>query len=149
MTSTHVQAFNRALADARDSAKRARTDVQNLSRMRREINRIGKTIALNMSEADTMHLYLIGTTPHFSVTMRNLESFKCLALEGMLWTMNEIGKATHTRDWPDYLNREYNFEVNGAKVCINAYVKSDSPTCRKVVVGTETITQPKYKIECD
>jgi hypothetical protein len=28
-------------------------------------------------------------------------------------------------------------------------VKDDSPTCRRVVIGQETIVKEKYKIECD
>ena len=149
MTSTHVLAFNSALSQARDSAKRARQDVVYLSQMRRAINKVGKAIANSMDDNDHLNLYMVGTTPHFSVTMRNLESFKCFALESMLWTLDAMGTSTRTKDWPEYLNREYFYDVDGMKVCVNAYVKSDSPTCRKVQIGVETITQPTYKIECD
>ena len=49
----------------------------------------------------------------------------------------------------EMLNREYEFAREDIHVKFDVYVRSDSPTCRKVVVGEETTTYKTYKIECD
>ena len=95
-------------------------------------------------------VYTIGSAFYFQLTLRNLESFKCPKLEFLLIDMeNNAESARDTRDFAEYLNREYYYKMDGMNICINAFVKSDSPTCRKVVVGTETETTLKYQIECD
>ena len=150
MTSTHVQAFNSALANARDTAKRARAEIQFLSRNRKAINKVGKYLAFYVEDRDTLHVYTIGSAVYFQLTLRNLESFKCPKLEFLLIDMeNNAESARDTRDFAEYLNREYYYKMDGMNICINAFVKSDSPTCRKVVIGTDTVTTPKYQIECD
>lgn len=149
MTSTHVLAFNRALSQARSTVRHARSEVIKLTQMRKDISKVTKPLAGCMSEADSMNLFMVGDKPHVQITMNKLESFKCLALMNMLWTLDTMGTVTNTKDWPEYLNREYRYDVSGISVCVNAYVKSDSPTCRKVVIGVETKTEPLYRIECD
>ena len=49
----------------------------------------------------------------------------------------------------EYMNREYLFSRGDITVKFDVYVKGDSATCRRVVVGQETITRDKYAIECD
>ena len=148
--STHVQAFNSALANARNTAKRARAEIQFLSRNRKAINKVGKHLAFYVEARDTLHVYTIGSDVYFQLTLRNLESFKCAKMELLLVDMeNNAESARDTKDWAEYLNREYYYKMDGMNICINAFVKSDSPTCRKVVIGTDTVTTPKYQIECD
>ena len=95
------------------------------------------------------NVYNIGKDVHFQLTLRDLESFKCPKMEFLLIDMENNAESVRTKDWPEYLNREYYYKMDGMNICINAFVKSDSPTCRKVVVGTDTVTTPKYQIECD
>ena len=61
-----------------------------------------------------------------------------------------------TAEYPSMLNRDFRFEFkygpswyDTITVSICAYVRSDSPTCRKVLVGTETQTVETYKIVCE
>ena len=49
----------------------------------------------------------------------------------------------------EFMNREYLFCRGDITVKFDVYVKGDSDTCRRVVVGQETITRDKYAIECD
>jgi len=149
MASIHVQAFNSALSQARATARNARNEIKSLSMRRKEINAIGKKLAMCLDPDDSFWLYMMGSTPTFHITFRNLESFKCLKLESALWLLETIGKAVRTKDYAEYLNREYNYEIEGAMVTLNAYVKSDSATCRKVAVGTTTETVTKYELQCD
>jgi len=91
-----------------------------------------------------------------ALTLRGIEGFKCPALSAVLEYCNEKCKpnTTSTSDWPESLNREFRFKLapefgDNCTVTVNAYVKSDSPTCRKVVVGTTIEEVKKYEIQCD
>jgi hypothetical protein len=54
-----------------------------------------------------------------------------------------------TQDYPSTMGRSYQFERPDMRVELVVYVKSDSPTCRRVEVGQETQTVKKYKLVCD
>lgn len=86
-----------------------------------------------------------------ALTLRGIEGFKCPALSAVLEYCNEKCEPnrTSTSDWAESLNREFRFKLAPCTVTVNAYVKSDSPTCRKVVVGTTIEEVKKYEIQCD
>lgn len=91
--------------------------------------------------------------PVVCISMFSIESFKQDKLINALGYLTEItekdnGKIT-TEDWAAAVNRDFRFETEEWRVCINAYVKDDSPTCRKIAVGTELIERTKYEIVCD
>ena len=85
--------------------------------------------------------------------IRHLGSFKDPRLVALLDRIVQLDPAkSETNDFPDYLNREYRFKLdNGMRVVVNSHVKSDSPTCRKVLqhVETRVIEHRTYKMECD
>ena len=88
------------------------------------------------------------------VTYRNLTGFKDLRLETTLEGLTFIGNATRTRDWAEYMNRDYHFDVpfaDGSKiyVVVGAYVSDDSATCRKVKIGEEYKVVDKFQLVCD
>jgi hypothetical protein len=146
----HILAFNRALSQARSLVRSVRHEVATLSAKRKVINHIGKQLSLCMDhDIDDMSISIHGNSVYYYVNLNSLESFKCLRLETMLTMLENIGKCTRTRDYADYLNRDYFYDVDGNTVIVGAYVKSDSPTCRKVVVGSETVTNIKYELRCD
>jgi hypothetical protein len=91
--------------------------------------------------------------PVVYISMFSIESFKQEELLNALDYLTEItekdnGKIT-TEDWAAAVNRDFRFETEDWRVCINAYVKDNSPTCRKIVVGTEMVEHTKYEIVCD
>jgi len=50
----------------------------------------------------------------------------------------------------DYsLSRCYKFRKEKLTLDFTVYVNDDSPTCRRIEIGEETIKVKKYKIECD
>ena len=51
--------------------------------------------------------------------------------------------------WPQFHNKDYHAEVEEARVAIHAYVRSDSPTCRRVQVGTELKETPIWELHCN
>lgn len=102
--------------------------------------------------------FSIGTYSGISVTaqLEKLEGFSdprlCDVLERVL-RMNP--ESTKTYDYPDYMNREYRFKLAGfgesISLCVNAYVKSDSPTCKKVLksVSTRVVEDKVYELVCN
>jgi hypothetical protein len=91
--------------------------------------------------------------PVVYVSMFSIDSFKQDELINALGYLTEItekdnGKIT-TEDWAAAVNRDFRFETEDWRVCIHAYVKDDSPTCRKIAIGTEMIERTKYEIVCD
>lgn len=93
---------------------------------------------------------------NIGVTVNHLPGFKDERLVGLLGLFMDADK-DESRDWAAGLNRDFIFwfrqpgDKLWIKVCIYAYVRSDSPTCRKVLtrVETETVERPVYEIVCD
>jgi len=56
-----------------------------------------------------------------------------------------------SRDMATYMNRDFRFksDVNKLSATVAVYVKADSTTCKKVVVGQETQVVNRYEIVCD
>ena len=84
--------------------------------------------------------------------MYEAESFKCDAVMARLWALGNWGglERETTADYPSSINRTFTYYYEDAmRVVFNVYVKSDSPTCRRVIVSEEVQTVPMYAIQCD
>ena len=87
--------------------------------------------------------------PSIEVNLNTLDGFKDPVLVDLLEFFTAKTEHMTTRDWPDYLNRDFSFELDDAMVNISAYVRSDSPTCRKVQIGVKVEEVPQYQLVCD
>lgn len=88
--------------------------------------------------------------PSINIYIHNLDSFKDSRLLNVLEYLDNLGNSkTDTRDWAQCLSRTFRFKYDGFMVRVDATVKSDSPTCRKVVVSSEMVKQDVYAIQCD
>jgi len=87
--------------------------------------------------------------PSIEVSLNKLESFKDVQLVKLLDFFASQTEKMGTRDWANYLNRDYTFELEDVVVNISAYVRSDSPTCRKVQVGVKIEEVAQYELVCD
>jgi hypothetical protein len=87
--------------------------------------------------------------PSIEVSLNKLESFKDVQLVKLLDFFASQTEKMGTRDWANYLNRDYTFELEDVVVNISAYVRSDSPTCRKVQVGVKIEEVAQYELICD
>ena len=149
MQSTATIAFASGLADANDNIKRAlQTKVilnknrKMLGKMLRSLDRLGaKDLSVRADHWENK--------PVIHATLDNLESFKDAKLIAVLEYVSVFTDTSTSKDWAQYLNRDFRFTSKSVDVFIGAYVKEDSPTCRKVVIGTELQTVEKYKIVCD
>ena len=71
------------------------------------------------------------------------------ALEYLTIETDKLNGRTKTQDYAAAINRDFIFSTDKWDARIMAYVKDDSATCRKVVIGTEVVEQHKYQIVCD
>ena len=146
------QVFASAMSDAQQTVVRARNSVQALKNQRKAIGRLLRTLSMCTQPGDrdtTLAMWMYGDEPHITINMYELDGFKSLRLESALWLLEEIGTLKEQKEYASCLNRDYKYEVDGYSVRLCAYVRNDSPTCRKVEIGTETVTTPKYAIQCD
>ncbi len=87
--------------------------------------------------------------PVIELNLNALENFKDPQLVEILEFFSARTEKITTRDWALYLNRDYAFELEDVMVNISAFVKADSPTCRKVQTGIKVEEVPQYKLVCD
>lgn len=89
--------------------------------------------------------------PQVTFYLNNLDGFKDERLEAILWYLSTLDGEREVRssEYAQALNRTYRFDFKDFEVRVDATVRSDSPTCRKVVVSSELVKQEKYAIQCD
>ena len=147
-----TQVFASTLKEAQDNVVHARNKVTALKTQRKPIGRLLRTLSMCVdfnTRGSSLYLWMSDNQPVFSINLYHLDGFKSLRLESVLWLLEEIGTLESQKEYASCLNRDYVYKVDGYKVMLSAYVSDDSPTCRKIVVGTETVTTPKYAIQCD
>lgn len=149
MANQATLAFADAIKSANRNLDRMRKYKSNLVAHRKELGKVTRMLAKGMKQHDHMYLSNWDSRPYIGVALYDLESFKCLELETMLATLMNLGEAEDTKDWPSALNRDYKFKLESFDVTVSAYVRDDSPTCKRVIVGTEMQEVHKYKIVCE
>ena len=92
---------------------------------------------------------LTGQTPQISITLNKLESFKDTDLTSLLEFL--VGKEATIKEeaWPQFHNKDYHAELDGASVVIHAYVRSASETGRRIQVATQMQEVPVYELQCN
>jgi hypothetical protein len=83
------------------------------------------------------------------VIMRRLESFKDARLTNFLDKLVAMDGEMSSTDYASIMNRSFTCNFSDFQVYVDAYVKDDSPTCRKVIVGTKMEEVNEYEIVCD
>jgi hypothetical protein len=146
-----------------DAAVKSQTNNIELAKARRAMLKSGKTrtmlinllapLVYILGKVGSISIYDYSTKPSIYVAIYDLDSFKqyelVAALEYLTAETDKVNGSITTEDWAAAVNRDFRFRTDKWDVSIHAYVKNDSPTCRKVVVGTEVVEQVKYQIVCD
>ena len=83
------------------------------------------------------------------VHIRRLESFKDSRLTDFLDKLVAMDGEMSSTDYASSLNRAFTCNFSDFQVYVDAYVKDNSPTCRKVVVGSKIEEVLEYEIVCD
>ena len=149
-TNPATQAYLDSLKSVDRDLTRIRKYKANLQAHRKELGKVARMLASNLKNEDVIFISNdFSARPYICVSLYNLESFKCLELEVMLTTLMNIGEPGDTNDWPSALNRDYKFKLSAFDVVVSAYVRDDSPTCKRIVIGTEMRQVETYKIVCE
>lgn len=150
-TNPLIQAINESTSKARKEGHELITRAQALEAKRMKI-RVNYSEAFKNLDTDVHDLYIRTSfyKPYIEVNLNGLDSFRDPQLVEMLDFFTSKTDKVTTTDWTHRsVNRDYSFELDDVVVNICAYVRSDSPTCRRVQTGTEVQEVPQYKIVCD
>lgn len=118
------------------------------------------TPLVNMFDNDTDHHLAVNIQGwnedeiSLYISLHNVEGMKAPIVLSVLEYLQGLFSdtdETSTRDSASYMNRDFHFKSveNKLSAMVAVYVKEDSTTCKKVVVGSETKVVNKYKIVCD
>jgi hypothetical protein len=88
-----------------------------------------------------------------TIRIRDLDSFKDEKLVSLLTAIDDMGLAAETQDYThsESPNREFRYVTNDYHLTVDAWVKSDSPYCKRVKTGesVRTIVDEQWQIECN
>ena len=148
-----------AIKESAASIENQKARIKSIKKHTAKLNKVLESMSLILSGSDTKnYIYVYGYDDEFTValTLRQLDGFKCPALLAVLDYCDGLADAgsIKTNDWAESLNREFRFKVKpefglALTIAVNAYVRSDSATCRKIEVGTRMEEVKKYEIQCD
>ena len=146
-----IQAVNESIRDSRYNAQRLQQRAKELESSRMMIRAMfGNMLKdLNMDKHYLGVSMLPGQTPEITITLNKLDSFKDSDLTNILAFLVDKNAEIREDDWPQFLNKDYRAELPNARVTVHAYVRSDSPTCRRVQVGTELKETPVWELHCE
>lgn len=160
-----IFSFSRVIADKRADIVRAREDVATLAAQADTFApayAVANTIA-KFCKANDFGKYVFANPSTWSATDNNLHisiddtvsSLKEGAIPAILEYILSMGfESKNTKDYVDnaYASRSYNFKskIGGVQVTltIQADVKDDSETCKRVQTGVEIKEVAKYEIVC-
>lgn len=144
-----ITAVNSSIRETQENAQRMHERARELKAQRMLI-RAKFSAMLKDFNADKHYLSvsLSGQTPVVNITLNKLESFKDTDLTNLLeFLISKDAKITEEA-WPQFHNKDYHAEFEDARIAIHAYVRSDSPSCRRVQVGTQLKEEPVWELHC-
>ena len=157
--STAVQLLDNAKADINRSRSCLSKNAGELQAVRKQLTHIIKMVCpepigdgfTNTEYSLVCRVDATYCLPCVTFYVSGLDSFKDERLVSMLWYFSTLDgeREAKSEDYAQALNRTYRFKFDGFTVRVDATVKSDSPTCRKVVISSELVKQDKYAIQCD
>lgn len=147
------------IAEKRQLIGNSRSSINAIKANRAELIHVMDTVCdflgENENDLDAPRTYLYvscyDTKPLIHVSYRDAYGFKDDSLMMLMTHLMTVGFKNEGKGYEhaEALNREYEFTRDDINVRLDVYVRSDSPTCRKVVIGEEQVTVKKYAIECD
>ena len=145
-----IQAINEALSRSRREGhvliRKAKMLEEKKMKIRANYSAIVKDLNLSVNN---LYVRTSDFKPAIDITLNHLESFKDIQLTTLLDFFTSQTDKVSTKDWANYLNRDYTFELEDVIVTVSAYVRSDSPTCRKIQVGVKIEEVPQFELVCD
>jgi acid stress-induced BolA-like protein IbaG/YrbA len=146
--------FTNSVKSRKSDIDFAKQRLAQLRKARATLMPIIKHLAPLIGEQDRIHVSGGEYYHSVNVYLNKLDGFKDVRLEQMLYAMmcfkNVEAKATS--DYPELMSRTYRFTIPGdveIGLSVEANVKGDSETCRKVKVGEKMEVVAEYAIQCD
>ena len=149
--------IKRAVQEAIDNIEYQTGVISSLASL--EHNELAMAVLGIFENEEYASISVSGSSVYVYVTMSGLDGFKderlVNAMMGLMLACEDW--EMETKDSAEILNRNFKFSKAITRedekrfwthVTIAAYVRSDSPTCQKVVVGQETKVVDKYEIIC-
>lgn len=144
-----IQAVNASISDSKASAKRMQLHAKQLADQRMLIRAQFSDMLKGFNlDKHYLSVTLSGGTPNISITLNKLDSFQDEDLTALLAYLVNVDAEIKEEAWPQFHNKDYHTELHGARIAIHAYVRSDSPTCRRVQVGTQLKEEPVWELHC-
>jgi hypothetical protein len=155
-----VGLFNTIISDQKRSIDFAKKRIAFARSQRARIIKLAAPIA-DMLDDETNHHFAVNVQGwnddevSLYISLHDMEGMKAPIVLSILEYLNGLfddsTDETSTRDSTSYLNRDFHFKSVEKKLSamVAVYVKSDSATCKQVVIGSETKVVNKYKIVCD
>ena len=145
-----ITAINNQIKTYKHEANTQYKRAMSLTKERMMIRALYAPMFVNLGKDDELHVYMYGKFISFSVYMRDLDSFKDERLTSMLSiAIDTISDKVRETDYAQYDHKEYRIGNENVVLEITAYVKSDSPTCKKIMTGMELKEVPQYKFVCE
>jgi methyl coenzyme M reductase subunit D len=146
-TNPFIGAINSALNDRQESVNEMRKTINEVKSKKLELRvKYGR---LFTDLPGSFSISLSCEKPVAYVSMRRLESFKDARLTDFLDKLVAMEGEMSSTDYASIMNRSFTCNFSDFQVYVDAYVKDDSPTCRKVVIGTKIEEVLEYEIVCD
>lgn len=153
-----AESFARAFGSLKNTVVVAKNDAKVLRANRRELTHVATRIlkimdspAMKSARCTIVHTVRYDNIPRLMLVVRDIDGFKNEGLSLVMAYLLTVGFDSKESQYEsaEYMNREYRFERVDMEVVLDVHVKSDSPTCRRVVAGEKVVKQIEYKIECD
>lgn len=144
-------AFKYAIGSEKNTVKRARDQIALLTSQKETILAMMTLVHQYIMGFD-MHSHLSfdwNDAPRLNFTVYDAPGFKDERIIKALEFLENWSSISETNENAEHRYRNFKFCGDGMTVCFNVYVVGDSPTCKRVEIGEETITRKKYAIQCD
>ena len=159
-----VEIVNNTAANIARSKKRMTLELKTLKAKSKELKAFLTKFSYlkNLDYASvTLHAYSDSSSVY--ITLRRLDGFKDDLLTRAIVAVNDYAMDNGYKvfvdntEYASSLNRDYRFHLSKSDyswessldVTISAYVRDDSPTCKKIKIGETVEIVPKYQIVCD
>jgi hypothetical protein len=159
-----VSVVNTTVANIKRSKQRLATELKLLKTRAKELKLfLNKFSYLNNLDYASVSLNVYSDSASVYMHLRRLDGFKDDLLIKTIVAINDYAMDNGYKvfvendEYASSLNRDYRFHLSKTDyswdsyldISISAYVRDDSPTCKKVKIGEEVSVVDKYMIVCD
>jgi hypothetical protein len=145
-----TEIFNDSKRSLVNTRTRIADNIRTLDDKRAVVNRALRKLGVDKDDELNAYIAVSYGVITLHLSMRGLDSFKDSRLALMLGRLEDLNpRHVDNSEWADYIEKSFTYKFDDYRVVLEASVRSDSPTCRRVVESVEIVEQPKYKIVCD